>query len=331
MIQRIAHTLFAMATLLSLGVFAAAAGEPVRSLRVVVTIPPLLWPVQQILGEGPGAVPAEITLLLKPGLSEHGFELTPSQINAVRSADIVVMAGHALEPRVEELLKSAPNPARSVVSFEGLPGTLPLGLEHQHCDHDHEHAHGDDAHNHAATDPHLWLDPVAMKALLDRLSDATLARLSERGPDAASAAPGVRARAQAAAARCDEIDAAYSDQLAPLSNRTIVTHHNAYAYLCKRYNLTVAAVIRPIETLEPTPGDVMKAVKALKEQKAAAVFVEPQFPAGVARRIAETARVRLQSIDPLGDGDWPALMLANLRSLVDGLSSAGAKPPSPRP
>ncbi len=312
---------------------AFAQGSPVarangiEPVRVVVTIPPLMWPVKQVLGDVKASgVDAEVSLILRPGLSEHGFELTAGQMSEIQRADIVVMAGYGLEPRVESVAArtaSGRGASRAIVSFEGIGETLALGDDHAACDHDHGDGHDHDhAHASTAIDPHLWLDPVAMKAFVGRVAEAVrgvIERSSRSDEEKATLVRGVNERAAAAQRVCDEIDAEYTRDIAALKSRAIVTHHNAYSYLCKRYGLTVAAVVRPIETVEPTPGDVMKAVKAIRDQKAGAVFVEPQFPAGVAKRIAETARVRLETIDPLGDGDWAGLMRSNLAAIVRGL------------
>ncbi len=173
-----------------------------------------------------------------------------------------------------------------------------------------------------------------MKGLVSRVELALAAALEHREPDPsrrAAAITALNARAHRARAVCDQIHREHADALAPLKGRAIVTHHNAWAYLCARYHLTVAAVIRPIDTVEPTPGDVMLAVKAIRQHDARAVFVEPQFPGGVAQRIANTARVRLETLDPLGDGDWPATMRSNLAALLRGLADPvpAAAPPSP--
>lgn len=310
---------------------AAARSQPATDpapIRIVVTIPPLLWPVRELLGTGPKSIEARVTLILRPGLSEHGFELTPSQMEDIRRADVVVMAGHGLEPRVASLAaKPGPDGTKPMlVSFEGLIAALHASGDHSACAHGHEHEDNDQAaHDHAtpAADPHMWLDPILMRGFVTRVEGALGAILERRLTDAAQrerAAQALRQRADAARRACDDLHAEHQRALEPLKGRAIVTHHNAWAYLCARYNLEVAAVVRPIETVEPTPGDVMLAVKAIREQNARAVFVEPQFPGGVAQRIAKTARVKLETLDPLGAGDWPATMRANLAALVRGLT-----------
>lgn len=283
---------------------ARAQSAPDKPLKVVVTIPPLMWAAKEIAPSN-----AEITLILTPGKSEHGIELTPSQVKAINDADLVVMVGYGLEPRIENSLKRSDRPARRVVSFEGLDGHQAL-----EADHDHAHVHGHDhAHHDHGFDPHLWLDPPAMRAFVKRVGEA----MSQLVPESD------RSRVQEATTRlqgeCDAIDAEYRKQIAELSNKVIVTHHNAYAYVAKRYGLEVAAVIRPIESIEPAPGDIKAVATTIRERNLKAIFVEPQFSAKAAQRIADTTGVKLLTLDPLGEGDWAATMRQNLAALVEGL------------
>jgi zinc transport system substrate-binding protein len=116
------------------------------------------------------------------------------------------------------------------------------------------------------------------------------------------------------------LDTEYKSRLASFAGRAIVTHHAAWKRLADRYGLKVAAVIRPIESSEPTAAAVTAAVHAIEEQHVGAIFVEPQFSPQAAERIVAIAKVKVAGLDPLGDGDWFKMMRANLDSLVKNLA-----------
>jgi zinc transport system substrate-binding protein len=265
--------------------------------RVVVTIPPLRGLVAPLL-----PADAEITVLVEPGLSVHGYEPTPEDIVAIARADAVVMIGMGLEAGVADAVRHGGSGA-TLISMAKT-----LGIDESHAGHDHAHDHGD--HACAVGDPHLWLDPV--------LAESFVRALPGRLPE------WMRADAEAAASGVGDeiatIDDAYRERLAPFAGRAIVTHHASYARPAERYGLTVAAVLRPIETLEPSPGDLAAAREAIAAHGVGAVFVEPQFSGGEAERLAEAAGVELIVLDPLGDGDWFGMMRTNLDRLVEGLS-----------
>lgn len=284
-------------------------------MRVVVTIPPLMWAAREMLPPD-----AEVVLILPPGQSEHGFEITPSQFRAINDADLVVMVGHGLEPKVDSTLALANRPWRRVVNFEKIEGIEEIAGEGcaPGCDHGHHH------HSHAA-DPHLWLDPVAMGVFVERVGAAVKeVVLGSAGVDDPDARRSAAARVDETVARrkaeCDAMDRAYRERLAGVSSNRIVTHHNAYSYIARRYGLEVAAVLRPIEVVEPTPGDLRQVTTAIREGGVRAIFVEPQFSGTAAERVAQATGIKVLTIDPLGDGDWAAMMRANLDALVLGLS-----------
>ena len=310
----------------------SAAGSASKPVNIVATIAPVSWPARAISTGAAGVLPAKITVLVPPGDSEHGFELTPEQMSKLASADMVLMVGLGLEPKVQKALdrtkSGAPN--REVVRFEDLGEKL---LLHQD-DHDEDHgahAHHDDG---MTADPHLWLDPEVMKKFTVQTGEAWRRIIARRGGDDAADSR-VMAGVALAASECDSVEREYQERLKDVQTRVIVSHHNAYSYLARRFGLEVAAVVRPVESSESTPGELSAAVKAIQEKHARAVFVEPQLPRGGAESVARAAGVPVLPLDPLGDGDWPKLMRANLDTLVRGLggavSSAGATEDSMAP
>lgn len=275
-------------------------------VRVVVTIPPLRGLVEPLL-----PADAEITVLVEPGRSVHGYEPTAEDIVSISRADAVVMVGMGLEVGVADAVRhgrGGSGPGAALISMAGV-----LGIDDSHAGHDHA-GHDHEGHDHGENDPHLWLDPV--------LVEQFVRGLPAEWPEAVRTAmvdqePGV----EQLAARIAGVDSAYGERLAPFAGRAIVTHHASFARPADRYGLRVAAVLRPIETLEPSPGDLAAARSAIAEEGVGAVFVEPQFSGGEAERLAESAGVKLVVLDPLGDGDWFAMMATNLDRLVEGLGT----------
>lgn len=314
-------------------------GVVARPLTVVVTVPPLAELVRRLAPPD-----ATVSILIPPGRSEHGYEMTPSEMMTLGAADVVFYVGLGLEAQVEGFLKDHPAPAegvhsRQVVCFADAVNVHvdAHGDVHDHDDaegHDHEHADAqdanDDGHHHGPIDPHLWLDPELVKAVVPVL-DRAMSRAMQSGAAKDSATqsgatqstqPGEQSLSPAAIKLIEEIDALdreLRERLAPLAGRTIVTHHAAWGRFAARYGLKVAAVIRPVEGAEPTPGQVAAAVEAIRSQHAAAIFIEPQFSPVMAKRIADVAGVKVGTLDPLGSGEWFSLMRANADSVVKTL------------
>lgn len=278
-------------------------------LRVVVEIPPLLWPVRGLAPEG-----AEVTALVPPGMSPHMFEMTPLQARAISRADLFVGVGYGLSPSVDRAIRAhAPEDMRTVRFEDILSGEELIRYEQDHAHHDHDHGHDHDHdHDHGGgVDPHVWLDPMLM---------AEMVRAVAGEIEAITGEPVDAGKLDAMLAECEAIKHEYSERLADVSGARLVTHHDAYSYLVRDTPVRVAAVLRPIHSVEPTPEAIAETVKLIRERDIRAVFIEPQFSARGADRIAEETGVQVLTIDGLGDGDYPAMMRRNLGALVEGLA-----------
>ncbi len=280
-------------------------------LRIVVSIPPLVGLVRPLVTSD-----HEITMLIKPGQSCHGHEMTPADAAAIARADVVIYVGLGLEPQIEGMLKSRPDTRRRVVCFADAVGI-------RADDHTHHHHGPDEECDHGPVDPHLWVDPALVKQLIPAVGSAVREAMQGR-----ATAEDIARSHQAEAALLEEIttlETELRDILQPASGQSIITHHDAFSRLVADHGITVAAVIRPIATDEPTPGEIAAAVRALKEQGARGVFIEPQFSSAAASRIADSAGVPLGRLDVLGDGDWFAMMRSNAREIARVLAPTEAR------
>ncbi len=278
------------------------------AMRVAVSIPPLLGLVKPLLPAG-----STIEPILPPGVSEHGFELSPGAVNLISRADLVVLVGLGLEPQIEKVLSNQPREGRFVLRFAESVNLEPPG------DHDHEHA---DDHDHApapgSADPHLWLDPMLAGKFVADLSTSLMEILKQRGGLRFDDLAPLKYATAETKMRINDLDLRYRERLEPFKGRAIVTDHNAFARLASRYGIEIPAVIRATHS-EPTPAALATIASLMREKKVAAVFSEPQTSPAIAKRLGELAGVPVLTLDPLGDGDWFAMMDKNLDALEQGL------------
>ncbi len=272
------------------------------SVRVVVSIPPLVGLVEALLPPE-----AEVRVLVAPGQSPHAYEPTPSDIAAVGRADLVVLVGMGIESGLPASVREGPR----VVSMGGV-----LGLETAAAPgHDHGHQHSDDGgHNHAGPDPHLWLDPALVESFVPELATAVRAAMERTGAEAA-ALEAVSDRAEVLLADVRAVDAAYRERLAAHRGAVVITQHAAWSRLFDRYGIAVASEIQLAET-GPSAGHLAGLVQTASGLGVRAVLTEPQLNRAVAERLAEQLGVPIGTLDPLGSGDWTAMMLGNLDMLA---------------
>lgn len=273
---------------------------------VLVEVAPMVSLVRPLLAEG-----IEIRTIVPPGVSPHGYQLTPDDARAMANASLVITVGPVLEPAINRAVRRQ-TPAERLVSMAGLLKMETSDDPHHHG-HDHAgHEHGKEICEHT-TDPHLWLDPELVIAFVTALPG----ELESRGLAAADAT----GSAATLAAEATKVSDEYRDRLAPFAGRAIITHHDAFRRIADRYGIVIAQVIRPVSGTEPTPGDLTRVLDAAAEHGVGAIFVEPQYPDGLPRRIAERLGLSIRTLNPEGAGDWAVMMRANLDELVAGLST----------
>lgn len=298
-------------------------GRAAGPMRVVVTVPPLAGLVRALAPAG-----AEVRVLIAPGRSEHGQEFGPDELTALGRADVVVMVGMMLEPKVDAFLASHPDAGRQVVDFGktvGLAGMHDAEHEGAKGHEGHDHGEGHEGHDRGDGDPHLWLDPVLVTQVVPAIRSAIQTAGKALGQDDAAR---LEAAERELLAQVLKVDDEYRAGLAGFKGRGIVTHHAAWGRLAERYGLKVAEVLRPVESVEPDAAHTAAVVEALKAAGAGVLFVEPAYDRRSAERIARAAGARVMVLDPIGDGDWFGMMRGNLRVLVEGFSAGvqeGAK------
>jgi ABC-type Zn uptake system ZnuABC Zn-binding protein ZnuA len=327
--SRAVVALLLLATPVAANAQAGDAASP-RPLTGAVSIAPLHGLLEPLIAaangssaDTPSAAKTEspVSILIPPGRSEHGYEAPPSRLTRMRDADVVVLVGLGLEPQAEKFLAEHPpadGRSRRLIRFADV-----LGIDFDpHDHHHHDHAPGEPC-THEGPDPHLWLDPV----MVERLVDAMTREVRAIAPDAAA-----RARVDAAGQQLRQQVRAVHEEYAlacgQFHTKVFVVGHDAWRRLCERYGLSTVA-IAGLTATEPTPKALEQAKQAVREHRLNAVFAEPQLSDRAARRIAEACKVEIRRLDPLGQGDWFAMMRGNLAELQRTLGAAAGSPAAP--
>jgi zinc transport system substrate-binding protein len=113
----------------------------------------------------------------------------------------------------------------------------------------------------------------------------------------------------------DQLHARLQTLLAPLEGENFFVFHPAFGYFADAYGLNQI----PVETMGRSPkGKELSAIiKLAKQENARVIFVQPQFDAHAARKIAQAVNGAVVSIDPLAY-DY----LNNMAMMADTVSNA---------
>ncbi|HET8661209.1 MAG TPA: metal ABC transporter substrate-binding protein [Micromonosporaceae bacterium] len=281
---------------------------------VVAGFYPLQFVAEQVGGDA-----VAVTNLAKPGAEPHDMELTPHLVARIADADLVVYL-NGFQPAVDESVAlQAREASFDAAAVEPL---LDAAAEGGHeGEHPGDAQAGSPASSPAGTggkDPHVWLDPVRLATIADRLAD----RLS--GVDPAHAA-GYRARAGNLRARLEQLHREYADGLRSCARRQLVVSHAAFGYLARRYRLEQIALSGISPEDEPPPQRLAEVAEQAREHGATTIFFETLVSPKVAETIAREVRAATAVLDPVeglpagSTGDYFSVMRRNLATLRPAL------------
>lgn len=284
-----------------------AAGDRTASgsarVRVVAAFYPLYEAVQRVGGDRVQALN-----LTPAGTEPHDLELTPRQVDEIEGADLVVYLGGGFQPGVEEVANRSEGDALDVLEKLALLPGLPEG--------------GEAGHAEAGMDPHVWLDPVLLGGVVERV-EAALSAIDPGGKDS---------YAQRSAAYRRELgllDEEVSRRLTGCARRVIVTSHAAFGYLARRYGLTQEAIAGFSPEAEPDPARLAELTDLVRATGTTTVFTETLVSPKVAKTLAREAGVTTATLNPIegltaeelkAGETYGSVMRGNLAALVGALA-----------
>lgn len=264
-------------------VFLFSAGDvgSAERVTVVTSIYPLMDMVKQVGGDR-----VDVSFMVPPGASPHTFEPKPSDMIRIGNARMFVLIGAGLEFWAEKAIKSAGKKDLKVLTLsEGMP--LIRGEHHHH----EEGKSG--GHEEEAADPHVWLDPLLAKVMVDKIAAAII----ELDPAGRSY---YRQRADRFKGELDILHTTIEKSVKSFRIKEYVTFHSAWNYFSRRYGLRVIGVIEESPGKEASPKHIARLVNEIRKAGARIIFAEPQFNPKAAEVIAREADAKVLFLDPTG-------------------------------
>ena len=265
-----------LAAVLAVAVVGPAAGQSPSAapVDIVVTTSVLGSVVTVLVGDR-----ATVTVLMGNGTDPHDWSPSAQDIEKVHAADLVVESGLGLESvlaGVVDEVVAAGVPvfvATDHVTVRTLGPTDPTDAPPP-------------SPGTAVADPHFWVDPVSMKAVVDALVPV----IGGLGVD-------VTARGVDLDARLDALDAEVRTLLAPIpdASRKLVTGHESMGYFADRYGFTlVGAVIPGLSSQGEVSARQLKDLATqIQAQGVTAIFTEIGTPQSVVDAIGGATGVQV--------------------------------------
>ena len=271
-----------------------ASAVPV-SLHVVASFYPLQEAAQLV-----GGARVDVTNLTAPGVEPHDLELTPDDVEAVATADVVLYLGQGFQPAIQDAVGDAQGTAVDLLS--GLatlpppPGTDATGV---------------------SVDPHVWLDPLLYASLVGKVASA----FGEADPAHAAF---YRANGDAFTRELATLNGEFREGLRHCRSDLIVTNHAAFGYLADAYGLRQEAISGLSPDAEPSADRLASLKDLVQREGVTTIFTEDLVSPKVAETLATEAGVGtavLHTIEGLTPDEvaagetYASLMRENLQTL----------------
>jgi zinc/manganese transport system substrate-binding protein len=257
-----------------------------------------------------GGDDVEVHQILQPNTDPHDYEPRPADVESTAGADIVFESGDELDHWMGKVVSEAGGSPTVVVLGDHVPVRRPGETS------------GPEASRY---DAHWWHDPLNAISAVEQIRGALV------DVDGAHAAA-YRRNAAGYLARLRALDRGIDACMSrvPVTERKLVTDHDAFGYFADRYGITVVGAVIPSQTTQAQPSarDTARLISLVKREHVKAVFPESSINPRLAQTIASETGASADytlygdTLGPKGSAGATYLSMeaANADAMVSGFS-----------
>lgn len=281
---------------------------PVR-LSVVTTFYPLEEFARAVGGER-----VTVTSIVPPGTEPHEYEPTQKDILSIYQADIFLLNGAGLDAWAEKIRPELERRGIRVIQMSETVELLP-GVEEED-----EEEHVDARHEESFFDPHFWLDPLLAEQEVLAVRNALITRDN-------SGKAIYDTNSKRYIKELQVLHEAYQKRLGACTLHTVVTSHNAFSYLAKRYSFDTLPVSGLSPEGEVSTRRLAEIARIVQEKNIKHIFFETLVSPKVAETLAaevDAETLVFNPIEGLTDEERAAGMnyVSIMKSNLDNLQTA---------
>ncbi|MDH4153173.1 MAG: metal ABC transporter substrate-binding protein [Nitrospira sp.] len=306
--QRMGGIGFSLLALATCTLFFARTTEARDPIPIVVTIPVLKDLTEQV-----GGPFVQVKSLLSGYENEHTYSPKPSDLVAVRKAQLLFEVGLGLEIWVASLVKNAGSARLRVI-------TTSQDVELLHDDGDaHDEPHPGAHPGESGGNPHIWLDPVNVATMLRHITQALIAVDPAHATD-------FQANQAIYLQRLEQLQQELMMRTQRLSDRRFIAHHPAWPYLAKRFNLEIVDTIHTQSGTEPSALHLQQLIAKINTQHIRVIASEIQLSQRLPELLSRDTKARVVVLTTMPGGmpgteSYLDMLRYNVLQLVNALES----------
>lgn len=236
-------------------------------LAIVATTPDL-----QSLAVAVGGDLVSAESIVPAGADAEAFEPKPGDIARLNAADLVVRVGLGYDEWLDRVLRNARLMRGGAAQVDASLGIPLLEVQSRNPSEQGGHAHG-------LANPHYWLDPENAVTMTAAIADGIIR------VDPALREPIIANRERFLTKLHDKM-AEWTQALAPYQGAAVISYHNSWPYLARRFRLNVVDIIEPKEGVAPSPARLAGLIGTMRAAKVKAILQETYEPLDAAHLLA---------------------------------------------
>lgn len=230
---------------------------------------------------------AIVTTIVGPGLEPHDFSPTIDDVKRIHDAELLIVNG-GIDSWIDDNTLERNFPTIDVLTMLQYP----------------------------ETDPHVWLDPILMQRIVESIGG----QLELIDPKNASV---IRDNVSRKVAVLQGIDDEYRAGLASCSVPEIVSSHNAFSFLAKRYGFTIHGIAGFSPENEPSSSKLVELTDLIRTHHITTVFFEELASDALSKTLASETGAKSDVLDAMESLaseeserlEYPGIMEKNLAKL----------------
>lgn len=247
----------------------------------------------------------DIVTIIPDGTEPHDFEPKAKDLESLNDAKVFIYNGFGMETWVDKALQAVDN--KNLIAVEASKGSQPI-----------ENTDSDEIKEHGQYDPHLWISLKGAENEAKNIKDA----LVKADPNNKNY---YETNYNDFAKQLDTLYNEYSQKFHTVKNKSFVTGHAAFAYLCRDYGLKQNSVEDTFAEGEPSAKKLKELIDYCKENNIKTIFVEDMVSPKVSDTLAREVGAKVEKIHTIeskeNNKDYIQCMKENLKMIYDSLKS----------
>lgn len=226
--------------------------------------------------EAVGKEKVQVTVITPSGMEPHDFEPKARDLELISNSQVFVYNGVGMEAWVDKALKTVDND--KLIAVDASKDFPPIKNQDEA-----------ELEEHGQYDPHIWLSLKGAENEARNIKEA-LVKTDNANKDY------YEKNYKDFSEKLDVLYTEYTAKFSSLTNKSFVTGHAAFGYLCRDFGLTQNSIEDIFAEGEPSAKKLKDLVEYCKERKIKTIFVEDLVSPKVSETLAKEVGAKTEQI-----------------------------------